>query len=170
MKKIILSIFILLGLSCQENQDNIFDNLTIRGGFVEFAKTPTLSFNILDLDRVEINETILDTNGNTISYDLSVTYEGVTVNNLVSLTSFPANLVITLPMLLDAFNLTEGDLTLDSEFSFIATVTTPTGSFKGDRPKFNTVTKEEEGGNTASQLNGASYKPAFIFKLSFFMT
>ncbi|AUP79114.1 hypothetical protein C1H87_10550 [Flavivirga eckloniae] len=154
-------------MSCQDDNINLFDDLTDKGGFVAFKSEPTLSFNFLKLAEAEINEEIIDVNNNITSYVLSVTHEDVTVDNFITITKFPANLVITLPMLYEAFNITEADLSGFSEFEFNAVVTTPNAIYNGIKPDFNTDTNEAEGGTTISQLLGDSYRNALAFNFSF---
>ena len=168
MKKTIIYLLILCGLSCQEN-NNLLEDITIKGGFISFVETPLTSFSILELDKVMINAELIDENKNALSYTLAVEYNGLTVPDFVTINSFPGNLEITLPMLLNEFNITENDITLDTRFHFSATVVTSTGTFTGFPPDFNNDTNEQEGGNTVPLLLAGNRKNAFVFNISFFL-
>jgi len=141
----------------------------VRGGFIQFVELPESSFNLLKINELNLTAELVDPNNNATQYALALVYEGVQIDEFISVTSFPSTLNITGKMILDALSLTPADLSLDTEFEFVATVTTPTGVYSALTPNFNRDTNTQEGGNTANPLFSPGEKNAMIFKIRFFI-
>ena len=78
---------------------------------------------------------------------MTLVYNDTQVENFLEVNTFPSDLVIKLQSVLDVLNLTAEDITIDTEFQFIANVTTPLGVFNGLNPSFNTDTNTMDGGS-----------------------
>ncbi len=149
MKNIVKWVFlVLLCMSCSQEDNNLFEDITVNGGYIEFTDgIPETRFSLLELPEELINATIEDPNNNASSYRLTLIHDDTQVENFLEINSFPSDLVVTLQSVLDALNLTTADLTPDTEFQLVADVTTPLGVFNGLNPSFNTDTNTQEGGS-----------------------
>ena len=171
MKYIYIILALALVISCNV-QDNIFNDQSIisPGGFVAFEEAPQLSYDFGDLSNVSINTRLIDINNNVKSYNLSLTIDidGAEdfKEDFLEVTSFPADVSITIQDILTAFGLTEGDITIDTKFKFKAKVITTDGVvYTGDPINFNLTTNQVEGGNTT--FRRLTPDNAFSFIISF---
>ena len=124
------------------------------------------SFNILELDTATLYEGLIDPNNNATSYSLTLIHEGTEVNDFIVITSFPASLNIPVSNIISALGITNDDVTSNTEFTFVATVVSPTGTFYGTTPIF--VDGVNTGGDTASRLKSTTVRDAVEFDVSFF--
>jgi len=69
----ILVCFLIIS-SCSEDDDNLLEDIAVRGGFVQFEDTPILSVNILEVDTAIISEGLIDQNFNATNYSLTLSY------------------------------------------------------------------------------------------------
>lgn len=171
MKKISLFILLVLGISCSNNGEDIFDENFTRGGFIEFLTAPeTTSFNVLDIQNLSFTADVIDPNSNATSYSLTMMYGDVSVVDFLTLTSFPSTMEITGQDILSALNFTSAaDFDISIPLVFVATVTTPTGVFVGRTPDFDNNTNTSNGGNTAIDIFGAARPQAMNFAFTLFL-
>lgn len=168
MKHIFIIALILLAVSCQDD-NNILDDELDRGGLIEFAEIPDFSpFNILDFANVSFTANVVDPNNNATSYDLTLIYNDVEVDNFLTVTSFPNSFTILGQDILDALGISSNDLAADDSFRFVATVTTTNGIFIGLPVDFNPDTNEQEGGSIAPNVFSSSPKNALDFRFTLF--
>lgn len=168
MKKIInIVVCFLLLLSCSDD-NNLLEDIAIRGGFIQFKSKPTLTFDILKLDSERISEEIIDPNNNAESYSLALYYNSTVVENFKTITSFPANLDISISEIMTALNLTESDIRLNTKFTFVATIVTPTGVYSGFSPNYDS-NNVNQGGNSTIRLKAAGLLDAIEFDVEFFL-
>jgi hypothetical protein len=160
----LLGLLFLIGCS---NDNNTFEDITDRGGFVSFDQTPKLSYSVLSLDSDVISAQLVDSNGNADSYSLSVTYGDATVEDIVTVTEFPYQLELSISDIIDALGLTEDDIELGSTMSFVGTVTSPNGTFSGASPDLND-NNVNEGGDTTDRSKLYFPNQAMEFSISFF--
>ncbi|TRX54303.1 hypothetical protein FNH22_19495 [Fulvivirga sp. M361] len=123
----------------------------------------------MEFDNLTFSNEISDPNNNATSYSLALVFGTLTVDNFVTVNSFPGTIIFTGDMLLDAAGLTINDITPSTEFSFVAIVTTPTGVYTGSAPSFNTSSNTQEGGNTAVNLFRRGLNDAMDFTMTFFV-
>ncbi|MFK5959591.1 MAG: hypothetical protein QM495_12080 [Lutibacter sp.] len=159
-----LAFFILI-IGCSDD-NNLLDDVAIRGGFIQFEEVPELSFNILELDTAILSTKVIDPNNNITSCSLALIYNETVVNDFVVLTSFPTNLEIAISDIISALGLTNDDIKSNSKFTFLATIVTPTGTFSALTPNF--VNGVNIGGDTASRLKSSSVRDAVDFAITFF--
>lgn len=170
MKNIFKWVFFILCISCSQENNNLFDDFTLNGGFIEFeGKTPNTSFSFLEIPEEFINDEILDPNNNAISYALTLIHGEVEIEEFITINSFPNTLTITKQAVLEALGITENDLSPDTEFQFVANVTTPLGTFSGLNSDFNTETNTQEGGSIGSNSLQTTDNSAMNFDVSFFL-
>lgn len=160
----LLGLLFLIGCS---NDNNTFEDITDRGGFVSFNQTPELSYSVLSLDSDMISAQLVDSNGNADSYSLSVTYGDITAENIITVTEFPYQLELPISDIIDALGLTEEDIELGSTMSFVGTVTSPNGTFSGASPDLND-NNVNEGGDTTDRSKLYFPNQAMEFSISFF--
>ncbi|MBA4744111.1 MAG: hypothetical protein H2058_02540 [Muricauda sp.] len=165
-KSITFLLGLLLMIGCSK-ENNTLEDITDRGGFVSFDETPELSYSVLSLDSDVISAQLVDSNGNAISYSLSVTYGDVTAENIVTVTQFPYNLELPISQVIEALGLTEEDIALGSTMSFVGTVTSPNGTYSGASPDLND-NNENEGGDTTDRSKLYFPNQAMEFSISFF--
>lgn len=168
MKNIFKWTLCMLCISCSHT-DNLLEDVVLRGGFIQFEVLPESSFNLLEVADLTIVANITDPNNNATNYALTLIYEGVEVDNFITINSFPNSFTITGPMILDALGITAADLTIESKFDFVATVTTPTGVFSGLPSSFNFDTNTQDAGNTAQLLFVREQRDAMNFGITFFL-
>lgn len=156
--------FILI-MGCSDD-NNLLEDVAIRGGFIQFVEVPEMEFNILELDTSTLTASLIDPNNNATSYSLTLIYEGTEVDDFVVINSFPATLSISISDIISALGITNDDVASNSVFTFVATVVTPTGTFVGTTPIF--VNGENIGGDTASRLRSTTVRDAVEFGVSFF--
>ncbi|MGW9685482.1 hypothetical protein [Flagellimonas sp. 2504JD1-5] len=168
MKKIIkiLSCFFLI-MGCSDD-NNLLEDIAVRGGFVQFEDVPDLNFNILEADSQTISARLLDPNNNITSYSLSAVYDGNVANNIVEITSFPADLNLSVGDILSALGITNSDLSLSEGITLVATVTTPTGVFSGETPAYD-ENNVNQGGDSTVRLKATGLKDAIEFDVTFFL-
>ncbi|WP_127137669.1 hypothetical protein [Flagellimonas oceanensis] len=160
----LLGLLFLIGCS---NDNNTFEDITDRGGFVSFNQTPELSYSVLRLDSDIISAQLVDSNGNADSYSLSVTYGDATAENIITVTEFPYQLELPISDIIDALGLTEEDIELGSTMSFVGTVTSPNGTYSGASPDLND-NNVNEGGDTTDRSKLYFPNQAMEFSISFF--
>ena len=170
MKNIFKLTFCFLLVACASNDDNLLEDITYKGGFIQFEETPAnLNYNFLNIQEFVLEAPLIDPNNNAIGYSLTLNYNGTAVENFYSINSFPAAMSIDIQMILDALGLTIGDIDETAQFNFVATVETPEGFYSGLTPDFDYDDNEEVGGNTAVNLLGSGYKNAMDFTVNFFI-
>lgn len=162
--KYVLCFLLILGCS---DDDNLLEDIAFRGGYVQFVEVPSLSFNILELDAATVSEQIVDPNNNINSYSLALYYEGLVVNDFVVINSFPATLNFTVADVVAALGITYDDLVLNSKFTFVATIVTPTGTFSGFTPKYDS-NNVNQGGDTTVRLKSTGLLDAIEFDITFY--
>jgi len=170
MKHIYKWLFCMLLVGCHSNDNNLLDDISIRGGFVDFEEVPEqLNFNFLNIDNFNINSRLIDSNKNIISYSLALIHDDNLIQDFIVFNSFPANLSIDIPSILSALGLTIDEIDQTDEFRFLATIITPEGTYTGETPRFNRTTNENLGGNTVPRLLENTTKQAMDFKIRFFV-
>jgi len=168
MKKIVRSIgcfFLIMGCS---DGNNLLEDIAVRGGFVQFVEIPDLNFNILEADAQTISAQLIDPNNNVTGYSLSAYYDGNVATNVIEFNSFPANLELSLGNVLNAFGITNSDLSLSEGITFVATITTPAGQFSGLTPDYD-ENNVNQGGNSTVRLKATGLKDAIEFDVKFFL-
>lgn len=153
-------------LAC-EDDNNLLEDIAIRGGYIQFQDVPTLNINILDLDTATISEQLVDPNNNATNYSLSLLHEGNVVNDFITITSFPANLEIPISSMVSALNLTNQDVGLSTRFTLVATITTPTGIYSGLSPDLD-QNNVNQGGDSTVRLKANGLRDAIEFEVTFF--
>ncbi|WP_190811345.1 hypothetical protein [Flagellimonas sp. S3867] len=168
MKKIIkiLSCFFLI-MGCSDD-NNLLEDIAVRGGFVQFVDVPDLNFNILEADSQTISARLVDPNNNITSYSLSAVYDGNVANNIVEITSFPADLNLSVGDILSSLGITNSDLSLSEGITLVAMVTTPTGVFSGETPAYD-ENNVNQGGDSTVRLKATGLKDAIEFDVTFFL-
>lgn len=168
MKKIIKTIIcLIIIISCSDN-NNLLDDIAVRGGYIQFKKVPNLSLNILETDTNGISEELVDPNNNATSYSLALYYNGMEVQNFKTLNSFPNNLQISVTEIVNALGITLEDITLGSKFTFVATIVTPTGTYSGFTPNYDS-NNVNQGGDSTVRLKAAGLRDAIEFDIEFFL-
>lgn len=172
MKKIYVLLALLIsGISCNDSSDDdvLADNFT-RGGLVVWDEVPeSFRLNLLEFEDLVFSNGVEDPNNNILSYDLSITFGDITVDQFATITSFPNTLTFSSQEILTALNITQEELEAGLSFDFIATITTTVGVFDGASVDFNNETNNNEGGNSGTDLfDNASFNQAINFSLSLF--
>jgi hypothetical protein len=162
--KLIICFFIFTG--CFDD-NNLLEDIAVRGGFIQFEEVPRLNLNILATDTEIISEKLIDPNNNATSYSLALMHNGTVVNDFRVLTSFPTTLDFTIAELTSALGITLDDLNLDSKFTFVATIVTPTGTYSGLTPDYDS-NNVNQGGNSTVRLKAAGLRDAIEFDVTFF--
>jgi len=148
MKKIVIYIVLILSIfSCNDTNNNLFEDITERGGFVLFKEFISNVHDIAGDNDVVINGEIIDPNNNAMRYTLAIQTDGGLTNPIVTVTSFPGNIFVTRQMIVDALGLADAS-ELPLNVNFIGTVTTANGTFSGEAIDFDTTTNSQSGGNT----------------------
>lgn len=169
MKRIIkLIVCVLIFVGCSSEDNNLLEDITFRGGYAQFTEIPNLNFNVLQPETGVISATIIDPNNNIINYSLSAIFEGNVVNNVFEATSFPASMELSMGEVLAALGLSADDLSLDSEITLVATITTDTGVFSGLSPDFD-ENNVNQGGNTTVRIKSAGLRDAVELDVTFFL-
>jgi hypothetical protein len=170
MKQIYKWFFCILLFGCNSNDNNLLDDLSVRGGYIEFKDVPTVfNYNFLNIDDFIIDTQVIDNNKNATSYSLALMHDGNVVPDFIVVNSFPGNISIDIPAILNALGLTIDDIDETDEFRFLATVTTPDGVYSGEEPDFNRTTNENEGGDTVPRLLINTTRQAMDFTIRFFV-
>ncbi|WP_298541461.1 hypothetical protein [uncultured Aquimarina sp.] len=170
MKNIYLLALLILGISCNDNNDVLEDNFT-RGGLVVWDEIPeSFRLNFLEIDNLEFSNGVEDPNNNIISYDLSLTYGDITVDKFITLTSFPNTLTFTGQDILTALNLTKEEIDIAIPLDFVAIISTTNGVFDGAITVFNSDDNTNDGGDSGpGLLDNPSFNQAINFRMSFFV-
>ena len=168
MKHIYKYLFCLvLVLGCTDD-NNLLEDIAERGGFIQFKDVPTtLDINILELDTAAISEPLIDPNNNATSYSLTLYFDGTVVNDFIVIRSFPTNLELSVSDFTSALGITNDDIELDTKFTLVATVVTPTGTYSGFSPSYDS-NNVNQGGDTTVRLKSAGYRDAIEFDVTFF--
>lgn len=163
--KLIVCFLLLVG--CSEEDNNLLEDIAFRGGFIQFADIPTLEFDLTNLTNARVSEGVIDPNDNATNYSLDLIYNDVTVNDYITLTSFPNTLEIDISDALQAVGLAMTDVTADTALTFVATVETPNGTFSGLSPDFD-GNNVNQGGNSTPRLKETGLRDAIEFDITFF--
>ena len=162
--KFIVCFLILLGCS---NNDNLLEDIAIRGGFVQFKKVPTLELNILNISTDVISEELYDSNNNITSYSLAIYHDGNVVEDFKVINSFPSELSFSITDVTTALGITLADVKSTSKFTFVATITTSTGTYSGLSPNYDS-NNVNQGGNSTVRLKSTGLRDAIEFDVTFF--
>lgn len=153
MKNIYKWVFLLLCISCSQENNNIFDDLTIRGGVIKFTEVPNLVHDLTGDNNFVLQETIEDTNGTALSYSLHIEIDDETLTeSLVTINSFPSAIEVSRQSVLDALGIANA-ADLPTRVRFIGVVTTPTGVYSGQSVNFNDILNTQSGGNSADNIH-----------------
>lgn len=170
MKHIYKWFFCIFIVACSSNDNNLIDDLTVRGGYIEFEDTPEeLRFNFLKIAEFSIDSKLIDGNNNATNYSLTLIHDGNEVPDFIVVNSFPAALNINISSIVSALGINMADVNGASEFRFLASVTTPEDVYTGLNPDFNSDTNENEGGNSVPRLLQSTTKQAMDFTIRFFV-
>lgn len=156
----------ILVIGCTDD-NNLLDDIAVRGGFIQFEQEPALSISLLDLETATISETLIDPNNNATNYTLTLYYEGTVIENFLTITSFPANLELSINDFTTALGITSADIGQNTEFTLIATITTPTGVYSGFSPNYDS-NNVNQGGDTTVRLKSSGFRDAIEFDVTFF--
>lgn len=167
MKNIYKYLFSLLIVFACNNDDNLLEDVAVRGGYIQFNEAPTLVFNILELDTSVITEQLIDPNDNATNYSLALYYDGNVINDFVVINSFPAELSFSINDIASALGITIDDIAQSTKFTFVATITTPTGIYSGFSPDLDD-NNVNQGGDTSVRLKSAGLLDAIEFDVAFF--
>lgn len=167
MKRLIKAAICFLFLMGCTDDNNLLNDIAIRGGFIQFQDVPTLNFNILKLETTAISEGLIDPNNNATSYSLALYYNGKEVKNFKTLNSFPSKLEISIKEIVNALNIKLGDITLETKFTLVATIVTSTGTYSGFTPNFD-ANNVNQGGDSTVRLKASGLKDAIEFDITFF--
>lgn len=162
--KYLICLVLLPTFSC-EDDNNLLEDIAIRGGFIQFVETPNTEFNLSELNTATVSASLVDPNNNATRYSLTLSYDGTEVDDFVVIESFPAQLTISVSDAIVALGITNADVDADTEFNFVATVVTPTGTFVGTTPRFEDGVNT--GGDTASRLRSTTVRDAVEFDITF---
>lgn len=162
--KIVVCFLVLLGCS---DDNNLLEDIAVRGGFIQFEEVPTLSLSILDYETTDVSEALIDPNNNATSYSLALYYEDMVVNDFIVLNSFPANLNISVSDIVNALGITNDDITSNTAFTFVATIVTPTGTYSGFSPDYD-ENNVNQGGDSTVRLKASGLRDAIEFDITFF--
>ncbi|MBW1296683.1 hypothetical protein [Aquimarina litoralis] len=174
LNKIFALLFLVTIISCEDESKNpLPDFAASQGSFIRFVNEvapATLSYE--DPTAAGFSLPIEDVNENTSSYtlDMVATIGGnvSTVENFLTIDSFPTTLTINAQMIADALNLELTDLNFGDNFAFIAEAVRNDGvAFTGQVPAFDPDTGILSGGNTSSNLLGGVYRNAMNFNFTF---
>ncbi len=168
MKKIYVLLLLVFGISCNDTSDVLGENFT-RGGLVVWETVPSaFTLDFLAIETTEFSHGIEDPNNNIISYELSMSYEDVTIDKFITITTFPSDLVIKGSDILTALNLTPEEFDITIPLEFVATVTTTDGVFSGVPTDFDSSTNTNNGGEAGPQLfDNPAFNQAITFSLKF---
>ena len=167
MKNIYKYLFSLLIVFACNNDDNLLEDVAVRGGYIQFNEAPTLVFNILELDASVITEQLIDPNNNATNYSLALYYDGNVINDFVVINSFPAELSFSINDITSALGITIDDIVQSTKFTFVATITTPTGIYSGFSPDLDD-NNVNQGGDTSVRLKSTGLLDAIEFDVAFF--
>ena len=158
---------LILFVSCSDD-NNLLDDIAFRGGFIQFEEVPTtLNLNILDVETVAVSENLIDPNNNAISYSLNLFYEDQAVLDFLVLDTFPNSLEIPITSITSALGLSTDDISLSTTFTFVALITTPTGTFSGETPDLD-ENNVNLGGDSTVRLKANGLRDAIEFDVTFF--
>lgn len=167
MKKLLkITVCFLVLFGCSDDA-NLLEDIAMRGGYIQFEETPTLKVNIANVDNAVISERLIDPNKNATNYSLNLFYKDKVVIDFLVINSFPATMNIPISDITSALGMTNADIKLNTKFKFVALVTTPTGTFSGETPKFNNE-NINLGGDTTVRLKATALNDAIEFDITFF--
>ncbi|WP_299215914.1 hypothetical protein [uncultured Aquimarina sp.] len=174
LNKILVLLSFAMIISCTDDSKNPLPDFSASQGsfirFVDEVAPPTLSFAVPA--EASFSLPIEDINGNTASYtlDMVATVGGQisTVDNFLTIDSFPATLTISAQMIADAIGVPLNSLGFGDNFAFVAEAVRNDGvSFTGQVPVFDADTGILSGGNTSTNLLGGVYRNAMAFNFTF---
>jgi hypothetical protein len=161
---------VLFVTSCSTDQST-FRNPAIHelenGAFVRWEVVPASSFE--SVDGFAISGKLLDANGNTSEYSLSVqaTVSGtsLTAEDFYSVSSFPADINVTVADIASALGIEVSDINMGDFFQFYGKATRTDGTvFYATDPNYGKDRDNSNIGYTQSNLNlNASYTSAMDF-------
>ncbi|MCF7567504.1 hypothetical protein L3X37_03885 [Sabulilitoribacter arenilitoris] len=178
--KLVLKAFMVFALlipfqSCEDEEKNRLDEFQL-GGFVRFETPFPTVVNIASLAEaanITITNVLEAPDGNVASYSIEVSavvageeYGPVPFGETV--TSFPANLTITMSDLASALGFDIADVGFADTFSFTGTAVNNNGIvYSSDPLTYDSDTKVAAGGNSSGDLlSEAGYRNAFAFSFA----
>lgn len=168
MKKAIkLIVCFLIIIGCTDD-NNLLEDIAVRGGYIQFKKSPTLLLNILEIDTKGISEELIDPNNNAQSYTLALHHNGTVVNDFKAISSFPTTLEISMTEVVTALGITLADIKANTKFTFVATIVTPSGTYSGLSPNYDN-NNVNQGGNSTVRLKSSGLLDAIEFDVTFFV-
>ncbi|WP_298543141.1 hypothetical protein [uncultured Aquimarina sp.] len=174
LHKILVLLSFAMIISCTDDSKNpLPDFEASQGAFIRFVDEvapPTVSFAVPA--EASFSLPIEDVNGNTSSYtlDLIATVGGniATVEDFITIDSFPATLTISAQMIADALGVPLNSLGFGDNFAFQAEAVRNDGvAFTGQIPVFDGDTGILSGGNTSANLLTGVYRNAMAFNFTF---
>lgn len=162
--KIIVCFLILIGCS---DDNNLLEDIAVRGGFIQFEEVPTLSLNILNVSTDKVTEKLIDPNNNASSYTLTLIHNGNEITDFKTINSFPNVLDFSITDVTTALGITPADITSNTTFTFVATIVTPTGTYSGLSPNYDS-NNVNQGGNSTVRLKSTGLRDAIEFDVTFF--
>lgn len=173
MKNIINTIIAILALTSCSNYTDLFEETSIRGGYVIFEDMPsTLEVDLAEVSTATINENLIDPNDNVVSYSLTLYYNDTTINDFVVYSSFPTTLNLKVSDFTETLGIEFSDITTSTSFSLISMITTTSGiTYSGASPNIEEIEDgvyENTGGNTTNRLKADAMHAAVDFEITFF--
>lgn len=175
-KLIYLTLTVLFFSSCSDEDKDLFQGFT-QGAYVRFANEAPPATIVAENESSGFSLPIEDINENTQRYSLDIigTLAGTqdTIENAITITSFPATLDVSVASLADLFQVPSSSLGGGDNFRFIATAIRNDGVvFNAQQPVFNAATDSTaafvSGGNASfNLLNSAGYRNAMDFNFTF---
>ena len=162
--KYLICLILITSFSC-EDDNNLLEDIAIRGGFIQFVEVPDTEFALSELNTATVSASLIDPNNNATRYSLTLSYDGTEIDDFVVIESFPAELTIRVSDVITALGITDTNVNADTEFNFVATVVTSTGTYVGTTPSF--VDGVNTGGDTASRLRSPTVRDAVEFDITF---
>lgn len=167
MKKyFILATVIFTLIGCSPEEDSL-QEIANYGGFVSFEEIPETSFNILKLDTETLEGTLYDPNNNAQEYVLKARVDNKEAVVFVT-NSFPQQFNLPISEVLQALEIEEDQLDLDTSIQMIGEVTTEDGTvYSGLSPGFN-ENNVNEGGDTSGRVKDYFLGQAMEFYIGFY--
>lgn len=167
MKKTIKFFICFLFLFGCTDDNNLLEDIAVRGGFAQFKEVPNLELNILNISTDGISEDLIDANNNITSYSLAIHYNGNVVKDFKVINSFPSKIEFNILDVTNALGLTLADVKSTTKFTFVATIITPTGIYSGLSPNYDS-NNVNQGGDSTVRLKSTGLRDAIEFDVTFF--